>query len=301
MFAATKVAIAARGAAIYNQAVGPNVLLYYFRDVGVPLASGENLQELIEKSGSPDQARRLAAFAGHLFAHLPEDVAERMSARERFDLAHNAFDFFSVRADPIQIRIADRVTGIGDGQPVTAIESAMPDCPFIVSTVREYFHQLELPIRLLLHPILRVTRDGAGNLTSIESASAAESAESFVHLEIDLPPRQVLREILAELKRRLGIVLQVNGDFEAMTGRALRICEELAPARELIEVRDFLRWLTQESFVFLGYRRYTVREADGGRRAVAVEPDSGLGILRAEERSRFAKSARPRNAQSVVA
>jgi len=253
------------------------------------LASGENLQELIEKSAAPDQARRLATFAEHLFARLPADVAERMSARERFELAHSAFDFFSARTEPVQIRTADRVTSIGDGQPLTTIESAMADCPFIVGTVREYFHQLDLPIRLLLHPILRVARDGAGNLTSIESASAAEHAESFVHLEIDLLPRQILREILAELKRRLRIVLQVNGDFEAMTGRALKLCEALAPERELIEVRDFLRWLVQEGFVFLGYRHYAVREADGGRRVIAVEPDSGLGILRAEERSRFAK------------
>ena len=51
-------------------------------------------------------------------------------------------------------------------------------------------------------------------------------------------------------------------------------------------MRDFLRWLTQEGFVFLGYRHYAVREADGDRRTIAVEPDSGLGILRAEERSR---------------
>ena len=247
----------------------------------------ENLQELIEKGSAPEQARPLAVFAERLFARLPVDVAERMSARAQLELARSAFKFFSVRSEPVQVRVGDRVADTGDGQPLTAIESMMPDCPFIVATVREFFHQLDLPIRLLLHPILRVARDSQGRLLGLESASASERPESFVHLEIDAIPRQVLREVITGLKRRLGLVLQVTGDFQAMTARAMAICDELASARTLIEVRDFLRWLAQDGLVFLGYRRYTVSEADGAR-LLAVEPGSGLGILRAEERSRFA-------------
>jgi len=251
------------------------------------LSFGENLQELIEKGSAPEQARRLAVFAERLFARLPADVAERMPARAQLELAQSAFDFLSIRTEPVQVRASNHVADTGDGQPLTAIESVMPDCPFIVATVREFLHQLDLPIRLLLHPILRVARDTEGRLLGLESASASERAESFVHFEIDATPPQVRQEILAGLKRRLGLLLQVTGDFQAMAARALAICDELTAARELIEVRDLLRWLVQDGLVFLGYRRYTVSAADG-RRLLAVEPGSGLGILRAEERSRFA-------------
>ena len=249
------------------------------------MSIGENIHELIEKSAAPERGHQLAVFADRLFARLPTDVAARMSAQAQVELAQSCFDFFSVRTSPVEIRVSDRVADSGDGQPLMAIETVMEDRPFIVATVHEFVHQLEIPVRLLLHPVLRVARDAEGKLVSIESASASEHAESFIHLEIEAAAHT--QDIVAGLKRRLEILAQVTGDFHAMTARTLAICDELAAARELIEVRDFLRWAVHHGFFFLGYRRYVV-EKDDGCRSVAVEPGSGLGILRAEERSQFA-------------
>src|SRR5208282_784690 len=80
---------------------------------------------------------------------------------------------------------------------------------------------------------------------------------------------------------RMREVLAVTEDFEKMTARALHICDEVARVRELVEVRDFLRWLTNGGFLFLGYQHYAVNRVDGGRR-LALEPGSGLGVLRDE-------------------
>ena len=73
-----------------------------------------------------------------------------------------------------------------------------------------------------------------------------------------------------------------------MVARALEICEETAAQRELVEVRDLLRWLIGGGFVFLGYRHYRVGE-NGGHRTLEVETDSGLGLLRDFSRSRYAR------------
>ncbi len=64
-----------------------------------------------------------------------------------------------------------------------------------------------------------------------------------------------------------------------MTGRALQICEETAANRELVEVRDLLRWLIQGGFVFLGFRRYLVTGDDGAAR-FELDPGTELGIMR---------------------
>src|SRR6185436_12200213 len=58
-------------------------------------------------------------------------------------------------------------------------------------------------------------------------------------------------------------------------------------AAEAGAVADFVRWLIDGAFVFLGYREYALTEADG-RLQVAVRPGSGLGLLRREDRSAFA-------------
>ena len=86
-------------------------------------------------------------------------------------------------------------------------------------------------------------------------------------------------QVAAEIEHRMHEVIAATTDFENMTARALRICEELAPVRELVELRDFLRWLVGGSFLFLGYERYTVSPLDGAP-ALVREPGSGFGILR---------------------
>src|SRR5439155_3171955 len=48
---------------------------------------------------------------------------------------------------------------------------------------------------------------------------------------------------------------------------------------EVAETTAFLEWLEAHSFTFLGYREYSVEQADGDIRLAAVE-GTGLGILR---------------------
>ena len=100
-----------------------------------------------------------------------------------------------------------------------------------------------------------------------------------------------LQHIAAGLKGVLEQVRSATGDFEAMTARALEICEETAAQRELVEVRDLLRWLVGGGFVFLGYRRYRVAK-ERCCRTLEVDfdsPNPALGLLRDFSRSRYAR------------
>src|SRR5690606_41320350 len=57
---------------------------------------------------------------------------------------------------------------------------------------------------------------------------------------------------------------------------------------EIQEAIAFLEWLTQDNFVFLGYREYRIVPVDG-EPGLVVEPDSGLGILSDPSTSRAAE------------
>src|SRR5208283_2009150 len=52
-------------------------------------------------------------------------------------------------------------------------------------------------------------------------------------------------EIAAEVRHVLTEVRRGADDFERMTERALQICDETAAVRELVEMREFLRWLVR--------------------------------------------------------
>jgi glutamate dehydrogenase len=237
--------------------------------------------ELTESSGADFELRdneRLKVFAEKLFAHEPRERVERTPLDRRLALIGSAFEFFFVRTQPITVRVLP-----GPSEGVTVIESAMADCPFIIDSLLEYFRELDAHVAMMLHPVYRVARDEEGRIVSLEQASATERYESFVHAELELLyTAEDADRIEKELRSIAADVHVATADFDTMTARALRICEETAARRELIEVRDFLRWMVQGGFVFLGYRRYRAGGADGAGK-ITTEYGSELGILRERE------------------
>ncbi len=249
------------------------------------MASADHLPEPLHgPADTNDDLARLSLFAERLFARLSREAAARLPVRERDEIARSAFEFIATRSEPIKARVSTR--GEGD-DAVAVIETLMDDCPFIVDSVREYLRQLGLPLGMLLHPVLAIGRDAGGRIDSFGASRSGERNESFIHAELDaVPAPATVQAIADELARRLEEVRLATSDFDTMTARALAICDEMAPTRELIEIRECLRWLVGGGFLFLGYRRY-VLQAEDGRHSLAVDPGSGLGILRSEERSRF--------------
>ena len=213
---------------------------------------------------------------------MPADAVELFPTARRLIISERAFDFFCTRREPIKVRC------VNDSDNGIVVETVMPDCAFIVDSIHEYFRTKEFPVRILLHPIYQVARDAGGAVVSFELASADEKRESFTHSELEVSPEPVsLDQIENDLRQILAQVAAATADFGAMKARALQICQETARNRELVEIRDFLRWLVQDAFVFLGYRHYRV-EHDQLQPVIVLADDRSLGIMRAAA-SRYAR------------
>lgn len=180
------------------------------------------------------------------------------------------------------------------------LHTVMDDCPFIVDTLREYVHSLDVGIPYLLHPVLVVERDEAGRVAEVKDRSAAGSRTSVVHItmegELDLDDEK-RASIEREVLRRLRAVQAVTTDFPEMLERVSEITRQLDEkkrdipwrAAELEEVQELLRWLAEIGFVFLGYRAYDITSDESGRNWISVDSGSGLGILRDAGESRYAE------------
>ncbi|MEI2642130.1 MAG: hypothetical protein V9G10_07300 [Candidatus Nanopelagicales bacterium] len=81
---------------------------------------------------------------------------------------------------------------------------------------------------------------------------------------------------------------QAVEDWPRMTNTALTLADQLRAdppatieARRVQEAADFLQWLGEGNFTFLGYREYDlVRDPDPV--ALRSQPGSGLGLLRSD-------------------
>ena len=234
--------------------------------------------------GAVDELQRSRTFSERMFARLAADLAEEFTPAKRQQVAEQGFAFFRRRTEPVLVR-ALPVDGSEPSRVV--VETTMLDCPFIVDSILEYFRGRGLTVGAMLHPLFHASRDEAGALLSFESGSATERVESFTHAELELAATpEVCHELEAGVMHVLSQVRAATDDFSAMTARGLEICDETAAIRGLVEVRDFIRWLVQGGFVFLGYRHYEIASHDG-RPAIVTITDASLGIMRSQTRSRF--------------
>jgi glutamate dehydrogenase len=176
----------------------------------------------------------------------------------------------------------------------SVVDVNVEDSPFLVDTVTSEIHAFSCQVRVVLHPVMGVERAEDGTIEAVTPARGAPRRESVMHFQIDRRLDDAgLEALAASLERSLRGLRLVVRDFLPMVERVERMIEvaEAAGARyaadEMHESIEFLSWLTDDNFIYLGYREYEVVEVDG-RPAARIAPESGLGVLSDESQSRFA-------------
>ena len=110
------------------------------------------------------EGKKLAAFADLLFDHAAgEDVVE-YDAQALAAITRDAYAFFRRREKTTAVRVADIAGTDAKGRSHTAIELSTLNRPFIFDSVLGELQALGHPVRLVVHPILDVERNAAGDV-----------------------------------------------------------------------------------------------------------------------------------------
>src|ERR1700730_616318 len=259
----------------------------------VDAAAGLATRRLMGERGG-EVARFLRQFYGHV---PPEDILGR-SADELYSAALSLWRFAETRAaGRAKLRvITPRSEEHGWRSSHTVVQIVNDDMPFLVDSVTSALVGQGFTVHLIIHPILRLERDANGRIVTLHDAEAKTNGkvlrESFMQLEAsEQTDPQRLAELAARLERVLGEVRAAVEDWRQMRQRLSDIVEDLnaepPPLEEAErgEALDFLAWLEDDNFTFLGFREYRFgSENDDGRDIVE---GSGLGILRDKDYTVF--------------
>ncbi|WP_041718088.1 NAD-glutamate dehydrogenase [Alkalilimnicola ehrlichii MLHE-1] len=178
----------------------------------------------------------------------------------------------------------------------TIAQVVTDDMPFLVDSLSLAMNRLGLTLHLVIHPVMEATRDGNGRLQAVRAldpdAQAVQGAEAFMHFEVDRQSGdEALNALREELEKVLRAVRHAVEDWQPMRERMRRCITNLKrnPPPEndddLSEVCDFLDWLSDNHFTYLGYRKYDLRE-ERGELQLRPQRETGLGILRDREGGR---------------
>jgi len=168
----------------------------------------------------------------------------------------------------------------------SVVEVVVDDMPFLLDSLSMELVRQGCGLHLVVHPVVAVSRDADGHLLGIGAGPGGGGVspgiwEAFVHLEIDRqPPGERLEALRADLLAVLDDVRAAVEDWPAMRAQAAGLAAELqerpppGDAQDAAEARDFLRFLADDHFVFLGFRDYDLVHDSAGPGGPGCPPES---------------------------
>ncbi len=241
-----------------------------------------------------------AAFARRFFGRMPADELAGRSPELWAALIADLLEFTRERRPGApKLRIFNTQAGEGWDSAHTVVQIVNDDMPFLVDSVSMAVASCELQLHAIIHPVLPVQRDPGGHVLSVGERGADES---IMHLEIDrLAEPEDLRRVQESILNALADVRSCVRDWSPMRERLLATIasmdERPLPISEegRREAQEFLRWVADDHFTFLGYREYRRDNSSGEDLLYAVQ-GTGLGILAGRD-----ATAKPRPLKTLAA
>ena len=162
------------------------------------------------------------------------------------------------------------------------------DTPFLVDSISGALTDAGKPVSFFLNAIVDTVRDDTGR----RIADGRDILrESMIHAEMDpVVKESEIEELRSDLHKVLQDVHIAVADWESMRARLGACIAQLERARpagidrsDQREAVDFLKWLWDNRFAFLGVRHYAYNNSNGVS-TFTHDPTADLGILRDSER-----------------
>ncbi|MEQ8357530.1 MAG: NAD-glutamate dehydrogenase [Kiloniellaceae bacterium] len=243
------------------------------------------------------KAKRAEVFVRQFFANVPPDDLRGESAD---NLAGGALALW----DSLQMRRPGKASlrvynpdpdKDGWESPHSIVEIINDDMPFLVDSVAAEINRVEAEVRLVIHPIINLRRDDKGKLleladskTRSTSGTRQMSGESVMQFQISEQTEKQLAEISKGIAAVLSDVRAAVEDWTTMRERCREVIAELEtqppvlPVAEISEGLEFLRWMNDDHFTYLGYREFSFH-GSGGNAVTKIHKTRSMGILRDSE------------------
>lgn len=252
---------------------------------------------IINKRLPAKQAHLAAIFAEQYYVNVPLEDLEERSIQDLYGSLLSHWNLISHRLPgKPNIRIYNpHFEPHGWQSTHTIIEISCDDMPFLVDSLQMEIIRKGFKVHFMIHMGgVKLRRDAKGDVIEILPLDADQVdavLEAPIYIEIDRQSDPtVLEELHSSLQRVIGDVQLVVQDWPKMRERMREASAELernpppTDPSDLEESKDFLLWLEDDHFTYLGCRDYELK-GEGENEALCIVKGSGLGVLRYEEKS----------------
>ncbi|MFT4047959.1 MAG: NAD-glutamate dehydrogenase [Solimonas sp.] len=245
----------------------------------------ERLQQMARERAPAASREAFVPFIKAYYEMASQDALRMRTPDELFDTALRHFHFAQRRTPgEALVRVLPPADlAAHDSRGLARLETVVDDMPFLVDSLSMAIRDTGAPIDWLVHPILHVARDRE----QWDGLAADGETESMVHIEFEGFSHAASYTALEETVRGvLGDIRCVVDDFSAMRTKAIEIADRLAALRpdatsdDAGEAGEFLRWLEDGHFTFLGYIETDVVSGSDGKGRFEARAEAALGLSR---------------------
>lgn len=230
------------------------------------------ISNAIRRSLQGMQADAACKFLEHYAAGISTGDLATRSAEEVAAASLSLWSFAQERLpDRSRLRVFNpRSGGVGWGNANTVLELINDDRPFLVESTLAVLQTFDLPVHVLVHPVMAVRRDDVGRLLDCDAGRPESMIQIIFGPETDASRLEVI----------------THGVLSAMDDASAAVADTAAMHEELNRAfaglpggpeHDFLSWIANDNFILLG-----TREVAFAADLTASAAVSSLGVLRDE-------------------
>lgn len=275
------------------------------------LLGHEKLMQLSKRLGkdySKTNPLDLELFVTHYFASTSRSDLSERGNDSMYDNLKQAWGFYQQRASNSPKVEFIHFDSSGQGQDEAKGESSgtrilvlQNDMPFLVDSIRQALSRCSVIIKYINNAVLYSERHakgskGAGKLAGIPlSVTSGSDREALICL--DCVPLTAAESKLAEkeIRETLKHVAVAVKDYPAMCKQMQGVRDTIAKTAEIIpasatyhqESLDFMSWMLDDHFTFLGYEKYIINRKSRSP-SIQLQESSPLGV------SKYKKNIMPK-------
>ena len=241
-----------------------------------------NITQKLDNNNAND--KQFVAFASKFFQSISLDDLQELPLQIAGEIVDLSYQQFKAAGEKPYIHVSQpEFMRLHYGRNRLVLCVINNDKPFLVDSLSIALKRLGFSIYRIIHPQIYVERAANGELVNISEKS--DNAESFIYFELSTMPENMSKEDLqAHLLRTLDFVGCAVADWRVMLAKLREAATHVATnakltSHELQEAEDFLDWLVDNNFIFLGHVEHDFYDAKGADK-LTTTAGSELGICK---------------------
>lgn len=247
--------------------------------------------DLLASQYGEHQRENSRVFVTQLYRHLPAEDFSKLKVEEIEEGLIALFGLFVKRSKDQSVHNVYywHPKGHSAKSERIVIDVVNDDRSFLVDSLLALLSRYGLRARILMHPVFDVERDAQGMLVNLSPTNGAKlkstNAESVIHCEV---VESATPDLVDPIKQMIDVVYNdvkaANQDWQSMRLKIdeaiedLKSSEDVIENKQLQEVLEFLSWIKDDHFTFLGYCNFDLTTPEGRLLRDPIA-SSGLGIL----------------------